>query len=80
MISIGLYFLFFIRFEYFGVQFYGECWGGPNAGKTYARDGTSKKCWNGVGKQETNAVYRLEDMPGMILTIYDFAFELNQSH
>lgn len=52
------------RFEYFGVQFFGECWGGPSAGKTFARDGHSDKCWNGVGQQWSNAVYRIEDMPG----------------
>jgi len=51
------------RFEYFSVQFFGECWGGPKAGKTFARDGPSKNCWSGVGKQKANAVYRLEDMP-----------------
>ncbi|XP_031570928.1 uncharacterized protein LOC116305210 [Actinia tenebrosa] len=51
------------RFKYFGVQFFGECWGGPSAGKTFARNGPSNKCWNGVGQQWANAVYRVEDMP-----------------
>ncbi|KAK3737481.1 hypothetical protein QZH41_008364, partial [Actinostola sp. cb2023] len=36
-------------FQYFGVQFYGECWGGPHADKTYNHDGPSKKCYKGVG-------------------------------
>ncbi|KAK3737480.1 hypothetical protein QZH41_008363, partial [Actinostola sp. cb2023] len=51
------------RLQYFGVQFYGECWGGPHAAKTYNHDGPSKKCYKGVGAQYTNAVYRLENMP-----------------
>lgn len=52
------------RLEYFGVQFYGECWSGPGAGETFARDGPSEACYEGVGKKKTNAVYRIEDLPG----------------
>ena len=52
------------RLEYFGVQFYGECWSGPDAGETFARDGNSEDCYEGVGKRKTNAVYRIEDLPG----------------
>lgn len=51
------------RLEYFGVQFYGECWSGPGAGETFARDGPSDACYEGVGKKKTNAVYRIEDLP-----------------
>ena len=51
------------RLEYFSVQFFGECWSGPNAGKTFARDGESKKCYKGVGDKNANYVYRLEDLP-----------------
>jgi len=46
------------------VQFYGECWSGPDAGETFARDGPSEACYEGVGKTKTNAVYRIEDLPG----------------
>ncbi|KAL9979967.1 hypothetical protein ACROYT_G008494 [Oculina patagonica] len=51
------------RLEYFSVQFFGECWSGPNAGETFARDGPSEECYEGVGKRKTNAVYRIEDLP-----------------
>jgi len=51
------------RLEYFSVQFFGECWSGANAGETFARDGESKDCWQGVGKKNTNAVYRIENLP-----------------
>lgn len=57
------------RFQYFGVQFYAECWGGEDAGKTFARDGLATEvnsCWNGVGRATFNAVYRLEEMPGTL--------------
>ena len=55
---------FFYRYEYFSVQFYGECWSGPDAGKTFARDGESDKCYQGIGLESTNAVYRIENLPG----------------
>lgn len=51
------------RYEYFSVQFYGECWSGPDAGKTFARDGESDKCYQGIGLESTNAVYRIENLP-----------------
>lgn len=48
------------------MQFFGECWSGPNAGKTFARDGESDKCYNGVGMKNANAVYRIENLPGKV--------------
>ena len=48
------------------MQFFGECWSGENAGKTFAQLGESKDCYQGVGKKHTNAVYRIEDLPGNI--------------
>lgn len=56
-------------YEYFGLQYYGECWSGPGA--KYGRDGISKDCVGGdfkpchdgeycVGKAHTNYVYKLE--------------------
>ena len=45
---------------FFGIQFYGECWGGPGQ---YDRHGKSKKCvWMSgayVGKRLANYVYML---------------------
>ena len=50
------------------MQFFGECWSGKNAGKTFFRDGPSDECYEGVGKKMTNAVYRIEDLPGRYLS------------
>lgn len=59
--------------QYFGMQFYGECWSGE--GSTFNRDGASGECINHnfkpcdnadglacVGKASTNYVYRLEEV------------------
>ncbi|XP_020620751.1 uncharacterized protein LOC110058441 isoform X2 [Orbicella faveolata] len=51
------------KMEYFALQFYGQCWSGPNAGETYARDGPSSRCYKGVGRERVNAVYRVTDLP-----------------
>jgi len=51
------------RYEYFGLQYYGECWSGPNTGETYAKNGRSKQCVHGVGKNKANAVYRVTNLP-----------------
>ena len=47
----------------FAVQFYGECWSGLEASTTYDKYGLSKNCWNGVGLDWTNAVYRFTMKP-----------------
>lgn len=31
-------------YTYFGLQFYGECWSGENATKTFDRDGSTDRC------------------------------------
>ena len=43
----------------FGIQFYGECWSGVDAWKTYDKYGPSKNCWSGVGREGSNFVYKL---------------------
>ena len=43
---------------HFGVQFYGECWGGQ-AGSRYDAYGKSENCMKGAGGGWTNAVYKL---------------------
>lgn len=54
-------------YEYFSVQFYGECYGGIDAGSTYDKHGKSTGCWvfdkdrgHGVGESFTNFVYRIK--------------------
>lgn len=56
-------------YEYFSVQFYGECFGGKDAGKTYSKYGKSGYCWffdsqNGhaVGRDLTNFVYHIRQV------------------
>ena len=46
-----------LGYEVFGVQFYGECWSGNQAGTSYNKHGPSDQCWKGVGKDFTNFVY-----------------------
>lgn len=46
---------------YFGLQFYGECWSGPQDKLNYARNGSSKNCDKGVGKDRANFVYKLPE-------------------
>ena len=53
-------------YEYFAVQYYGECYGGKGAGTSYAKHGKSGECWvfdkqsgYGVGKDWANFVYRI---------------------
>ena len=43
--------------SHFGLQFYGECWSGVNAYRTYNKQGNSSKCIYGVGKKKANFVY-----------------------
>ena len=58
-----------IGYEYFGVQFYGECFGGMKAGENYDKYGKSTNCWNfdknsdfAVGSHFTNFVYRIKQV------------------
>lgn len=49
-------------YEYFGVQYYGECWSSENATYTYAKHGVqtkAKECMANVGGKYTNFVYRI---------------------
>ena len=52
------------RYHYFGIQFFGECWSGPNVQDTYdmyGEESSPKKCFPefGVGGAFTNMVYQL---------------------
>lgn len=44
-------------FKVFAIQFYGECWTGVDAEKSYSEYGASPNCWKGVGGSQTNFVY-----------------------
>ena len=69
-------------YEYFGLQFFGECWSGPT--DRFYRDGPSTKCIGGnfkscdvksetecVGKAFTNFIYRLSGL--YLLVQYRFS-------
>ena len=45
----------------FGIQFYGECWSGVDAWKTYDKYGPSKNCWSGVGREGSYFVYKFKE-------------------
>ncbi|KAK2559265.1 A disintegrin and metalloproteinase with thrombospondin motifs 6 [Acropora cervicornis] len=56
-----------IGYEYFAVQFYGECFGGMKAGENYDKYGKSTNCWKfdknsdfAVGSHFSNFVYRIK--------------------
>lgn len=54
-----------IGYEYFAVQFYGECWSSFDAANNYDRHGVQTnpdKCWANVGAQSTNFVYRFSQV------------------
>lgn len=46
------------KYMYFAIQYYGECWSGATAPKTYDRYGSSSRCKSLVGTALTNVVYR----------------------
>lgn len=49
----------FVRgYKYFGVQFYGECWGDDRLRPSYDKHGPGKGCTDGVGDEVHNYVYR----------------------
>ena len=47
-----------LKLKYFAIQFYGECYSGVDAEKTYKLDGPSTECVAGLGKGYANFVYR----------------------
>lgn len=49
---------FELGYQYFGVQFYGECWGDDRPRPTYDKHGAGKGCTDGVGDEIHNFVYR----------------------
>ena len=58
-----------IGYEYFAIQFYGECFGGRNAGTRYNKYGKSSSCWEfekesrlGIGSHFSNFVYRIKQV------------------
>jgi len=54
-----------IGYEYFAVQYYGECWSSFDAALTYEKHGVQtnpSKCWANVGAGSTNYVYRFRQV------------------
>lgn len=50
-----------LLFQVFGMQYFGECWGGNADTVQYDKYGIAppQMCWNGVGKHWTNYVYKI---------------------
>ena len=54
-----------IGYEYFAVQYYGECWSDVDAEINYDKQGVQTnldKCWANVGGPWTNYVYRFRQV------------------
>lgn len=54
-----------IGYEYFAVQFYGECWSSVDAALNYDKYGKQTnpdECWANVGASSTNYVYRFRQV------------------
>ncbi|XP_022808637.1 uncharacterized protein LOC111345619 [Stylophora pistillata] len=49
---------FELGYRYFGVQYYGECWGDDRVRPTYDKHDAGKGCTDGVGDKIHNFVYR----------------------
>ena len=49
------------QFQYFGVEYMGECWSGPDGNLTYKKFGPSSQCLNGLGGDESLSVYRFKE-------------------
>ena len=49
-----------LGYQYFAVQYYGECWAGKDGASTYNKYGQAPEgdCWNGCGASFRNSVYR----------------------
>lgn len=67
VVTTGIFRVYMISLGYdvFAIQFYGECWSGPDAGLTYDEYGPNPDgCFNNtVGTHYTNFVYRF---PGIV--------------
>ena len=62
------------KFEYFALQFYGECWAGnESVSKTYFVDGTSNNCYMGTGGPTVNFVYHFGAEKGTLLVALPLA-------
>jgi len=46
-------------FQYFGIEFYGECFYGKTSEVNFSMYGPSTKCWGVVGQAHTLAVYKI---------------------
>lgn len=49
------------RFQYFGIEYMGECWSGAGGNLTYNKYGPSSQCVGGVGGDESLYVYRFNE-------------------
>ena len=48
------------KIQYFGIQYYGECWGTmPGKVPDYDKYGPAFNCWSGVGSSWSNYVYKI---------------------
>jgi len=61
-----------IGYEYFAVQYHGECWSSFDAALTYDKHGVEtnpNKCWANVGAGSTNFVYRFRQVSRVTVSL-----------
>jgi len=47
-------------YKYFGIQYYGECWSGPDDKVDFKKHGKSGGCPDGIGHENENMVYKIK--------------------
>jgi len=62
LIFTSLLFWYYLSgYKIFAIQFYGECWSGPNIATDYDKLGVADTCWAGVGGPLSYYMYGLAD-------------------
>lgn len=49
------------QFQYFGIEYMGECWSGLGGNLTYNKFGPSSQCVGGLGGDDSLFVYRFNE-------------------
>lgn len=67
-------------YNYFGLQFYGECWSGPFAEFNYSRAGVSDKCIMNLKKPTACVQAQDQECVGQQLTNYIYKLTSSKNH
>ena len=67
-------------YNYFGLQFYGECWSGPFAEFNYSRAGVSDRCIMNLKKPTACVQAQDQECVGQQLTNYIYKLTSSKNH